>query len=262
MCALFNFTERNKEDRAGNSIISRYIRYCKQRGVKILPPSVKDSQIKFSLTADGNIRWGLGEIKSIGVAAEEIITKQPFESFNDFLGKIEKRKVNKTKVLALIRSGALDCFGKRADLAKEYAAKMKIKDDELSKWVIDPKADEVDLLGFCISEKVVPDVDPEWMTANSILNLGEMAEMKKGLFFGRVKDAKKRKSRASGKEMMVVSMHDDSHDAEFFIWEKDISNCEEKIQKGKLIVAPLKQFDDGGGWFYCGPKTHLLVIEE
>jgi len=262
MCALFNFTDRNKEDKAGNSIIARYVRYCKQRGIKVLPPSVMESGIKFSLTVDGNIRWGLGDIKSVGVAADEIALKQPFVSLEDFLDKVEKRKVNKAKVLALIKAGALDCFGKRVDIAKEYATKMKVKEDEMERWVVDPKTDEVDLLGFCISEKVVPDVDPEWMTANCVLTLGEMAEMKKGLFFGRIKDAKKRKSRASGKEMMVASLHDDSHDAEFFVWEKDIAYCEEKLKKGALVVVPLKQFDDGGGWFYCGPKTHLLVIEE
>jgi DNA polymerase-3 subunit alpha len=129
MCALFNFTDRNKEDRAGNSIIARYVRYCKQRGIKVLPPSVMESGIKFSLTVDGNIRWGLGDIKSVGVAADEIALKQPFVSLDDFLSKVEKRKVNKAKVLALIKAGAFDCFGKRADLIKEYATKMKIKED-------------------------------------------------------------------------------------------------------------------------------------
>ena len=45
---------------------------------------------------------------------------------------------------------------------------------------------------------------------------------------------KKNKGKKSGKNMMIVAVHDDARDVEFFVWQKDIEACEEILQAGKL----------------------------
>jgi DNA polymerase III alpha subunit len=262
MCALFNFTDREREDNAGNSVLARYVRYCRSRHIKILPPSVNESQTEFSLTDGGDIRWSLSEIKGLGVSAVELLEKRPFASLEDMLSKVEKRKVNKTKIMALIKSGALDEFGKRDEQLFAYAKTLKLDSKEHEELSSDLMKDETELLGVCLSRRVVPELDPKWMEQYGVMPLEKISEMKKGLFLARVKSTKKRKSKSSGKEMMVVSIRDDMCDTEFFVWQKDIEVCEAVLQPGKLVIVPLKKFDDGDALFYCGPKSVLMMIDE
>ena len=61
---------------------------------------------------DGDdIYLSLSLIKNVGnKAIENIISLQPFTSFDDFLERRDSRKVNKRVVNALIEAGAFDCF--------------------------------------------------------------------------------------------------------------------------------------------------------
>ena len=78
--------------------ISRYIRNCADMGIKVLPPSVNESQKKFSVT-DGKIRFGLLGIKNVGEGAIDAIIRsttgkgaaeryfQLYQRTGDFAGK-------------------------------------------------------------------------------------------------------------------------------------------------------------------------------
>lgn len=94
--------------------ISRYIRNCADMGIKVLPPSVNESQKKFSVT-DGQIRFGLLGIKNVGEGAIDAIIKArqekglPKDIFS-FISGLEISQVNKKAVESLIKSGACDCF--------------------------------------------------------------------------------------------------------------------------------------------------------
>ena len=93
--------------------VMRAIREANTLGVKILPPDINISDIGF--TIDGNsIRFGLQAIKFVGQAAvEEIKEKRPFESYEDFYSKVEKKKINKRCKKALVSAGAFDELGGR-----------------------------------------------------------------------------------------------------------------------------------------------------
>lgn len=94
--------------------VMRAIREANSIGVKILPPDINSSDVGF--TIDGNnIRFGLQAIKFVGQAAvDEIKTKRPFESWEDFYAKVEKKKLNKRVKEALVNSGAFDSLGGRS----------------------------------------------------------------------------------------------------------------------------------------------------
>jgi len=81
----------------------------KRIGIEILPPDVSISGKHFVIDnkRENTIRGSLYDIKGVGEKAiDEIVLKQPFSNFRDFIKKVEKRKCNRGRIEALIKSGA------------------------------------------------------------------------------------------------------------------------------------------------------------
>lgn len=80
----------------------------------ILPPDINESSNEFKIvkTKDGDkILSPLNLIEKVGPAVlSEIINKRPYNSFDEFLTKVNRRVINKGIVLRLIFSGILDNF--------------------------------------------------------------------------------------------------------------------------------------------------------
>lgn len=94
--------------------IAKYIRNCQDMGIEVLPPSVTESNKKFTVV-DGKIRFGLLGVKNVGEGAIDAIIKArtekgvPKEIFS-FINGLEISEVNKKAVESLIKAGALDGF--------------------------------------------------------------------------------------------------------------------------------------------------------
>ena len=103
-----------------------YIGAARPLGIRVLPPSVKESGYRFTVVDDPEdpgksaIRFGLGAIKGVGHSAIRSIKtareEAPFEGFLDFLERIDLRLNNSRVIQALIGAGALDDLGDRAAL--------------------------------------------------------------------------------------------------------------------------------------------------
>ncbi len=96
--------------------IAFMINTCREMGIKVLPPDVNSSDIRFS-TDSGNIRFGLGAIKGCGeVAAQKIIDARkaegPFKSFQDFCERCGSA-VNSRIMEHMTKAGAFDSLGLR-----------------------------------------------------------------------------------------------------------------------------------------------------
>ena len=93
-----------------------YVDECRKIGVEILKPDINKSFTKF--TVEGNkIRFGLGSIKNVGIAAVDAIVSErekngEFLDFGDFAERIYGESVNKKCIESLIKAGAFDAFGK------------------------------------------------------------------------------------------------------------------------------------------------------
>jgi DNA polymerase-3 subunit alpha len=92
--------------------ISFLIQEAKTAGVEILPPDVNRSFINF--TPEGpKIRFGLLAIKNVGSEIARAIIEErarggPFESFENFLSRIQHKDLNKKSLESLAKSGAFD----------------------------------------------------------------------------------------------------------------------------------------------------------
>ena len=93
-----------------------YINEAREMGIEVLPPSVNESGWKFTVIADGGIRFGLGAVRNVGRGAiESIIDSRtdtgPFSTLTDFCERVDLRLCNKRVVESLVASGALDQLG-------------------------------------------------------------------------------------------------------------------------------------------------------
>ncbi|HJX59212.1 MAG TPA: DNA polymerase III subunit alpha [Patescibacteria group bacterium] len=106
--------------------VSAAVNECRRMKIKVLPPDINESDIGFKIveakdSLEGKaIRFGLSAIKNVGDAAIEAIlaarAAAKFNSFADFLSKVDTRRVNKKVLESLIKVGALSDFGSRAAL--------------------------------------------------------------------------------------------------------------------------------------------------
>lgn len=102
-----------------------YLESARQEGIKILHPDINQSKNDFSVEiVEGEkvIRVGLGGIKNVGgEAIYRIIESRPFESYQDFINKVDLSKVNKRVCYSLISVGCFDELGiNRASLISVY----------------------------------------------------------------------------------------------------------------------------------------------
>ena len=105
--------------------VAEYIYSCRQMGIKILPPDINRGVGNFSVD-NGNIRYGLAAIKSIGRPVIESIIEErklrgEFKNLKDFIERLSNKEVNKRTVENFIKSGALDSLkGTRKQLMMIY----------------------------------------------------------------------------------------------------------------------------------------------
>jgi len=92
--------------------VAEYIYSCRQMGIGILPPDINRGVGSFSVD-NGNIRYGLTAIKSIGRPVIEAIIAErklrgAFKDLKDFIERLSGKEINKRTVENFIKSGAFD----------------------------------------------------------------------------------------------------------------------------------------------------------
>jgi len=131
--------ERDKSDKVTN-----FITECRRMGIEVLSPALNASGLDFTIEqrpADtpppvghdthiayhfpiprgAAIRFGLAAVKNVGEGPVETILEArqaggPFRSLEDLCQRVDLRKVTRRPLECLIKVGALDDFGERAQL--------------------------------------------------------------------------------------------------------------------------------------------------
>lgn len=137
--------ERDKSDKVAN-----FITECRRMGIEVLPPAINTSGLdftiemrapdaplpmgqdphigyRFTIPRGAAIRFGLGAIKNVGEGPVETIiaaraTGGPFTSLGDLCQRVDLRRVTRRPLECLIKAGALDDFGERAQLLEAIDA--------------------------------------------------------------------------------------------------------------------------------------------
>src|SRR5438552_1311075 len=95
--------------------IVKYIEECRAMGIRVEPPDVNVSAVRFSVAGD-TVRFGLAAIKNVGEGAMESILRAraeagPFTSLEDFCARVDLRLVNRRVLESLSKAGAFDSLG-------------------------------------------------------------------------------------------------------------------------------------------------------
>lgn len=110
MCAVMSLDMTNVDK------LLLYKEECKKMGFKVLPPDINKSDADFDVE-DGNIRYALAAIKSVGAANMEAIAAErhahgPYKDVSDFIHRIDAKQINRRQLEQLIKAGAFDCLAK------------------------------------------------------------------------------------------------------------------------------------------------------
>jgi len=243
MTAVLTAESRANTGPTRDDKISNIIAECRRMNISILPPDINSSDIEFSIE-QGAIRFGLSAIKNVGTAAIESIlsgrqTNKPFASLSDVISRVDLSKVNKKTFESLIKTGAMDRFGKRSQLLlvlPDYVDMMHKKkkadskgqsglfdgDDKVSEDLSDilpdipdiPNAQrlsfEKELLGFYLTAHPLSYHEKELASMNlqSIGTIGEEIVGAKVAIAGLIVDVKKIFTKAGNNEMAFVKLQD------------------------------------------------------
>jgi len=268
-------------DMANIDKLLSYKEECIKMGFKVLPPDINKSTSEFSVE-DGNIRYALAAIKSVGAANMDAIVaererKGKFKDISDFINRIDARQINRRQVEQLIKAGAFDCLEKSRGklmanldtIISNIASATDMKNsaqsslfgvEELSaKITLVEKPDwpeleklqqEADAIGFYLSAHPL-DAYRNGMERLGVKNYAQVAqEVKLGdnlhcKFAGCVNSFQKRISK-NGNKFAFLELSDGISNFEGVIFSEGLSKYEEVIDSGKplLINATLSKKDN------------------
>ena len=107
---------------------------CRAMKILVLNPDVNESDFKFAVNKDGDIRFGLNAIKGVSSSAVEAIIREreengPYKDIYDFCERVPMNAsgVNRKTMESLIFSGAFDSFGLQRE---HYLAPMETGNDD------------------------------------------------------------------------------------------------------------------------------------
>ena len=260
-----------------------YKEECKKLGFKVLPPDINKSDADFAVE-NGNIRYALAAIKSVGAANMEAIEEErrkhgPYKDMSDFIHRIDAKQINRRQLEQLIKAGAFDClesnrgklFANIDTIIQHIASATELKTstqsslfgvEELhSKIKLADKPDwpeleklklEAEAIGFYLSAHPLD----SYQKGMERLGVKPASEVFFGIktgdnicakLAGCVNSFQKRVSKKSGNKYGLLSMSDTTSAFEGFLFSEDLTHYEEVVNSGlPLLVSVVinKQSDD------------------
>lgn len=207
--------------------------WVKKGKIKVLNPDVNESNARFTVNKEGNIRFGLGGIKGFGSnVVDEIVAEResggPFTDLFDFVERMNGR-VNRKSLEILVGCGAFDSFGIQRSQFFLPCGNGELFIDELSNYAVafskSNEDFEFSLFGGMEEMKPVRPVLPAMRGEENVLELLQ-------------------------KEKELVGMYLSSHPLDRYQFEMEcfancevaqlqtlVSECENRQQRKKVCIA-------------------------
>ncbi len=286
-------------DRDDISKLAKMIRESRALAIPVLPPDVNESGKEFSATASG-IRFALAGIKGVGEGVVDAIIEErkkgePFTSLQDFLKRIDTKKIGKKPIEQLIEAGAFDytqisrsaLLSQLEPLYQEAAKTQKEAGQGIltlfsfGQEEIIPKPDiaavhskpsllqmlkkEKELLGFYLTGHPL-DQHRDQMKQLSCVDLSIVATMDhdavvRSAFI--IESIQVKLASRSGRKFAILMISDGEEHYELPVWSEQYENKAPLFQEGKLLYAVL-QVDkrDGAVKLSCKWVEDLLNVNE
>lgn len=269
---------------------AKYVNYARKHGLTILCPSINNSTDRFEIV-DGRILYSLKHIKQIGgTVVSNLISRQPYSSFKNFLESLPKRQINRRVFFNLLYAGAFDEFGNRYKVMEEYyqlrkdeeerireskrkkpkkegAKKTKKEESDEKSWekIFYEHGDdriwrekEVEVLGVCLSSKPILLEYGEMIREKKYCTIGDEKSRGATYVFGRISSFTKRTSR-NGNDMIVVNLDDDIDTMKFYVWKNNFMHFNKNARIGYIGAFYLNKFEDGDVRFWDSKKEPEII---
>ncbi len=173
MAALLTSVTGNTDD------VVKYINECREMGIAVEPPDINVSDANFT-PHGAAIRFGLAAVKNVGHnAIDSIVTGRKklgrYKSIFEVCENVDLRLLNKRVLESLIKSGAMDSLGRRAQLMAVLDKAM----DVAQKAQRDAESGQHGLFGIFQEEaaashvEALPDI-PDWDEHTRLANEKEI----------------------------------------------------------------------------------------
>lgn len=226
-CALLRFppstTQKSAEEKG--KFIRAAFREAEALGVDVAPPNINTSERFFALDGD-TLRFGLESIKNVGpTAVTQIMDNRPFEDWDDFTERVEKKQCNSKVREALILSGACDLWGERD----------KYSGNEIAQFEKEYLGMAITMTGAVQDYKALMEEH-----THSSLEVDEMEDGQEVIAGGDVVEVKKttiRKGKAQGQEMAHVTLAFGVNQYRCTFFAREWKTYREAIEGGSIMVV-------------------------
>jgi DNA polymerase-3 subunit alpha len=268
---------------------------CERMGLKVNMPDINLSQPAFTVNDAGEVVYGLGAIKGVGMALIEGIVAErqaagPYQDLFDFCERSDTRKLNRRALEAFIAAGAMDSWGTdrgilvaSIDAALKYASQQhqnslqgqddlfampanenKTRDVTYSNvppWPFKKRLQaEYDVLGMYMSGHPLQAYTHEIKSfASGTIRSLRPAEGKKSVLAGMIVSARQLTTK-SGRRMAIATVEDATARIDVAIFSKVFDSVKDLLIKGKLVVVKGEiSHDDFTGGFKCVADEMTLL---
>jgi DNA polymerase-3 subunit alpha len=252
-----------------------YLSECRRMGIKVLAPDVNESNADFSAVGS-DIRYGLAAVRNVGENVVELIKaartqKGRFESFPDFLAKVDVLVCNKRVIESLIKAGAFDSLNhtrkglldihleavetsvstKRAEASGQFDLFGALTDDDAapsttsthysigtSEW--DKKfllSQEREMLGLYVSDHPLAGME-QVIAANTSMSIARIGELSNGneVTLGGIIGAIDLRMSKQGKRWANVSLEDLDGMAEITFWPDTFEKFSGQLVEDNVVL--------------------------
>lgn len=237
--------------------VKKYLQFLREKGIRILPPSINKSQATFTIE-DSGIRVGLKEIKGLSQDfIKEIVKLGQVNSLETFLGKIDKNYLKQEQIESLIKAGAFDELGidrlqalnrlsslistvkfkeENPQMDSGYDAVIKRSKNRSSQY---KRAElEEQAMGFSVTASILMTLQQFTKEKYQTKRLREFEMRQQGLAIGKLLSLKKVRTKKD-EEMAFAKFKDTSGEYEVIIFPKNFANLKEKLEIGKIYLLRL-----------------------
>ena len=267
------------------------IHECGKMGIRVLPPSINESFKNFAMTPSPEskvealsdidvkdinsknvvIRFGLNGIKNVGGHIADVLYRERkengrYKNLEDLLTRVRDRDLNKKSLEALIKCGAMDCFGidrgmllsnienllsfsKQigeqqnstqnslfAGTAIDMTQKVKLNEATFASET-EKMFWEKELLGLYVTAHPFAIYQKKLENILTPLNELQSQDRKQWVVVGGMIDKAKKKITRGGKTMMFITLADLTDNMEMLVFPKTFEQTKDVWVEGKPVVV-------------------------
>lgn len=257
---------------------------CERLGIDVLPPTINQSKVFFTIEGDSSIRFGLGGIKNIGEDIVHTIVKERkenglYKNLDDFIERTAQKGIQKRAIEYLIMSGCMDEFGDRSALLniapmifertkKSHSSKsigqidifsLSQSDGSLPETSVTPLPEvekisrhqilqwEKDLLGLYFSSHPLDNLQ-EFFESKNVISVKEALEKKNRavVVLGVMVNKIRRITTKKGDMMAFLTVEDKSAITDVILFPQKYQEIKDLLEDGKpiLIAASINVKND------------------